>query len=607
MPPKARHSQSHQPLDLRLQIIVFQFILFPLRVIASLYVQTFFQPDEYFQALEPAWRIAFGAESGAWLTWEWREGLRTSFHPYLFAALYKIVDFVCSTLSTSETTRASALIVAPRIFQAFIAAQLDLAVWKISARTYGNGSPASWAALGLIVFSPWHWFCGVRTFSNSLETTMTAIGLRFFPWQWFLEPDKLDKTPLESPNLDNLGWNWNYIRYLNSIAPDQLYPALAFAAISTYLRPTNVIIWISISAGIIGCNHNYRKASILAQSAAYVGTVVVIILAGLDRLFYQDWTFPPLRFLYFNVVQSLAVFYGKNRLDYYFTEGLPLLLTTALPFALVGLWRSLKSGQARNAEEYVGRQTRFIFALAVVVSLLVFSAIGHKEVRFIYPLLPMLLVFAAEPFAEFFDPLPVPRSPFKKLLLALMVTTNIYIAGYISTTHQRGVVDVMHYLRHRQEAWKETASEQNVSANITVGFLMPCHSTPWRSHFVYPEINAWALTCEPPINVEPKERATYLDEADVFYASPETWIEQNMNRLQTISATANSDIGTGQGKKDAGTREWPHYLVFFEQLEPTMKRVLAGSRYKECRRFFNTHWHDDGRRKGDVAVWCMRR
>ena len=39
------------------------------RFINALCVRTFFQPDEYFQALEPAWSIAFGNDSGAWLTW----------------------------------------------------------------------------------------------------------------------------------------------------------------------------------------------------------------------------------------------------------------------------------------------------------------------------------------------------------------------------------------------------------------------------------------------------------------------------------------------------------------------------------------------------------
>ena len=44
-------------------------LLIGLRLLNSLVTKTFFQPDEYFQSLEPAWRIAFGEGSGAWLTW----------------------------------------------------------------------------------------------------------------------------------------------------------------------------------------------------------------------------------------------------------------------------------------------------------------------------------------------------------------------------------------------------------------------------------------------------------------------------------------------------------------------------------------------------------
>ena len=39
------------------------------RILNALSVKTFFQPDEYFQSLEPAWQIAFGKGSGAWITW----------------------------------------------------------------------------------------------------------------------------------------------------------------------------------------------------------------------------------------------------------------------------------------------------------------------------------------------------------------------------------------------------------------------------------------------------------------------------------------------------------------------------------------------------------
>ena len=44
-------------------------VLLLFRFVNALCVRTFFQPDEYFQALEPAWSIAFGSDSGAWLTW----------------------------------------------------------------------------------------------------------------------------------------------------------------------------------------------------------------------------------------------------------------------------------------------------------------------------------------------------------------------------------------------------------------------------------------------------------------------------------------------------------------------------------------------------------
>lgn len=43
--------------------------LIAFRILNALTIRTFFQPDEFFQSLEPAWEIAFGAHSGAWITW----------------------------------------------------------------------------------------------------------------------------------------------------------------------------------------------------------------------------------------------------------------------------------------------------------------------------------------------------------------------------------------------------------------------------------------------------------------------------------------------------------------------------------------------------------
>lgn len=44
-------------------------LLLAFRIVNALTLRTFFQPDEFFQSLEPAWQLAFGHASNAWITW----------------------------------------------------------------------------------------------------------------------------------------------------------------------------------------------------------------------------------------------------------------------------------------------------------------------------------------------------------------------------------------------------------------------------------------------------------------------------------------------------------------------------------------------------------
>lgn len=359
-----------------------------------------------------------------------------------------------------------------------------------------------------------------------------------------------------------------------------------------------------------------------------VRSVVLACSLASDRLYYGVWTLPPLRFLYFNIAQSLAVFYGKNRTDYYFTEGLPLLLTTALPFAATGLWSALRGKELRHSPItgnqsirsptpepiHDATQRRVLVRLAgtCVSTTFTLSLISHKEVRFLYPLLPFLHVIAAGPLS-IFQPTDGPLR--HKAVVVFLLLTNLLIGGYVSTVHQRGVIDVLAYIRHKHEARNNLADLSQIApssiSNTTVGFLMPCHSTPWRSHLIYPEISAWALTCEPPLNVPLSERSTYLDEADEFYIKlgPVSWLRSNMESIDTIKS-GGSRSGRHWMQQDPKfkakyRRSWPQNLVFFAQLEGPLREVLGETRYRECWRGFNSHFHDDERRTGDVVVWCL--
>ncbi|EFE31814.1 mannosyltransferase, putative [Trichophyton benhamiae CBS 112371] len=333
-------------------------------------------------------------------------------------------------------------------------------------------------------------------------------------------------------------------------------------------------------------------SSIDAKSSSSI--LAVSVLA--DRAYYGTWTLPPFRFLYFNVVQSLAVFYGRNDWHYYLSQGYPLLLITALPFAFIGMFQSLFMASEQSCSTSLAAAVRRPLSLACIAMPAILSLVPHKEVRFIYPLLPCLHIIAAAPVSNFFTPSISSASGSytpRRLLLIFLVLVNVTIAAYTSIIHASGVIDVLGYLRVQQD----THYQYEPSRGLTAGFLMPCHSTPWRSHLVSPHIRAWALGCEPPVNLSPEEKATYVDEADQFYNNPSEFLSQHMASTGILSKHFSS--------ASTHKHDWPDYLVFFSHLEPTLKQdVRSSSSYAECYRTFNTAWHDDARRKGDVIVWC---
>ena len=62
--PRSRSHDANR--DSRLGLFA---LLLALRIVNALTLRTFFQPDEFFQSLEPAWQLAYGQSSNAWITW----------------------------------------------------------------------------------------------------------------------------------------------------------------------------------------------------------------------------------------------------------------------------------------------------------------------------------------------------------------------------------------------------------------------------------------------------------------------------------------------------------------------------------------------------------
>ncbi|KAK4242401.1 hypothetical protein C8A03DRAFT_29331 [Achaetomium macrosporum] len=614
-------AQVHDVLSL---LLVFRFL-------NALCVRTFFQPDEYFQALEPAWSIAFGGNSGAWLTWEWQHQLRSSLHPAIFGLAYKAVDEVMSFLHLFPPFRAFILVALPGALQSVFAALGDFYTWKLAMDIYGRESNAPWAALWVTVFNPWQWYCSTRTFSNSLETALTIAGLCYWPWEMLAGAQANKTAPFQQRG-----------------RVTSLRISLVLAAIAVLLRPTNLLIWLvilgfSLARLMLTGESPLPKSTVWAlfREIVLCGTAVLGISLISDRLYFGFWTFPPYKWLYFNISQSLAVFYGHMPWHYYLSQGIPLLTTTFLPFTIVGIYKAASSSPSSNLSALQPNILRTL-AFTTLAMLVALSLISHKEVRFIYPLLPILHILAAPYIAAFFTkpsggatttttrPAASTSSSRSsrvtlrhKLTLAYILSLNLLLAGYLSLFHQAAPISVLSFLRSEFErihpdalalgstdlsTTSTTTPKKKKEEELFALFLTPCHSTPWRSHLVYPALRARALTCEPPLHTAPGsvERRAYLDEADRFYLQDDAGVYG----VEFLAEEMWPNLLGGEGKGKGKGEEMPRYIIGFEGIEPVLQAFFEegptkgmGVKLRRVWSAWNGVFNDDWRRRGRLVVW----
>ncbi|KAI3403261.1 GPI10 [Candida oxycetoniae] len=405
----------------------------------------------------------------------------------------------------------------PKILGAFIASWGEYYLYYfVQEYTKNNKDPIAldnvdlpWVTLSLSLLNPFNWYVSTRSFSNNLETTLTIMALRYWPW-----------------NLDIKSKGW--------------FISLACGVVSCIIRPTNILIWSSL--GIHLMLKTKRLISLKWILCSFCQVVAILMINTLlDYLFYKELTFPVYNFLEFNVFKNLSIFYGVAPWHFYIFQAIPLMMTTYLPLLIYGLKRD-------------------VLLLTSIVYLIGFSVIQHKEFRFIMPLQPLMIYFTARGF----------RAVRAKYLIVMGILLNILIALFFANINERGVMDVVRYLKAENQS--------------SIGFIMPCHSTPWQSHFHNRDLDAWFLRCEPPLhltNPTMNEINVYRDESDQFYDNPK----------QFLTMYFNQDL-----------KKMPENIVIFEALEKFIKEEFSGE-YYEHKRFFNSYFHWDDRRNGDVIVY----
>ncbi|PRQ37646.1 putative hexosyltransferase [Rosa chinensis] len=490
------------------------------RMLNALLVQTYFNPDEHWQALEVAHRITFGFGH---LTWEWKKGIRSYLHPLLFAFLYKVLALL--GLDTPWF-----MVKAPRLFQSLFSAFGDLYLYKFSVILFGD-QVAKWALFSQL--TNWFmFFCLTRTLSNSLETVLTIVSLYYWPC---IRPSS-SKLPLESRK-------WG----------------LLIAALACAIRPTSAIIWLYV--GVLELFVSRDKLRFIFLEVAPIGVLVLGLTFLIDRLMYGSWVLVPLNFLRFNFLSSGGDYYGTHKWHWYFTQGFSVMVFSFLPFSIAGILQS--------------KQWKLSGLIAWV--LVLYSVLGHKEFRFVLPVLPIALIFSGysltalktsvsgngqrKKLADYHNKFSA------KMLLAIffLLATNIPMALYMSLVHQRGTEDVTYYL-----------SNEVVEGKVTdILFLMPCHATPYYST-LHRNLPMRFLDCTP------SEEKGIPDESDQFMMDP-----------------------VGFASEFAKNWSLPSHIVLFDSEEKKLRDFLVSHSFKEIQRFFHAHFKVDRDLQASVVVYAL--
>lgn len=520
--------------------------MFLLRLFNAFTSATFFQPDEFFQSLEPAHFRHYGYGT---LTWEWQIGLRSYLHPLMYDLIW-----YCGDLLKLEEL---GVIYLPKFLNALIAAIGEVALYHFVYSLSGKNEKVARFALLVSVSGVWNWFTITRSFGNSIEMNLTCLALSLWPFE----------------DLKKKRINWWKIRW-----------SLALACFCCIIRPTNGLIWMVLALGLLR-NLGPMKGTKFILNALLTAFACLSLNTVVDYWFYGELTFPLWNFLKFNALTPLSQFYGKNDWHFHLSQSLPVIMMLFLPFFMLGFF-TIKSYN--------------MLKMVIVTNILMFSLIKHKEFRFLYPLQPFFIFFIALGLQKF----QIFYSRYFKVIIPMILILNTIFSVYLTQYHERGVIDVMNFIREDafdiQSVGFLTPCHSTPNQSLLHNPELPIWSLTCEPplHLLHNS----NLTNNEII----QELSQYEDQSDKFYSNQETWLFQN---LPPIPFSITSHPFHSQRKlRQPGreyTYEWPSHLVFFESLEKEIQLYLKGSLYEECARFKNTEWHWDDRRAGDIIIWCL--
>eukprot|EP00536_Pseudo-nitzschia_multiseries_P001965 jgi/Psemu1/182555/e_gw1.26.206.1 len=562
-----------------------RFLFFAAFRIANVFlIQSQFDPDEYWQNLEPSYCRIFGDDptfdkhsSCPGLTWEWKRrrqvqqektGSEHWSHPFTEAFAFALEGPVRSFASILPTLVFYAIIKKCRwdsswmvsrgplfINAVFIAATTDWTIWYSSrwmkSRTRGETGKTESDERTDVVF--WGVFCSlsswfnaytlVRTYSNSLETALVAISFAL------ISSEFLSENETTSISKSSLARAWTAF-FIGGICV-----SIRFTCLTAYI-PMGVILARETKT-------TKAMISYLFGICAFAGLLGFALTVLLDRAMFGVWAMPVLGNFHFNVIQGNGSLYGTHPFHWYLTAGIPALTGILFPVLVYDLLFASWS-----------RATRNLWTI-VACYVLAHSASEHKELRFILPILPLISLLCGARIESLTRSL----GPSKRNRIIMgFAGLNLIAVLYLGLVHQRAPIDVNRAILSAAHATQTSPLDP-----IEVHYLMGCHSTPLLSHLHAPPTKflPWYLDCSPNCRADPATDC----ESDTFSKDPDGFLQRtyfDCNGEQRMDATCTE---TMDERNISGIRNIPDFVVCYSDDMRRMRNTLNMIGMKEIGRF----------------------
>jgi alpha-1,6-mannosyltransferase len=185
--------------------------------------------------------------------------------------------------------------------------------------------------------------------------------------------------------------------YLSRTLPNTLATIITTVGLADWIqgkRPYRALILLTCAAIIFRCDaimlaglvglHLLASKKVTLVSGVFTGVVTaaacLAVTVSVDSWFWRRWLWPEGEVLWFNTILNKSSEWGVSPPSWYFTSALPRALHAAYPLAFLGA--------------LLDRRVRPILLVALGFVAL-YSNLGHKEVRFLFPVLPLWNLCAA--------------------------------------------------------------------------------------------------------------------------------------------------------------------------------------------------------------------